>query len=471
MWLALFVIGSLLFSSNALAAQGQSTVTIMLPLVIGWGLSGFALFKNPRLGVLVSSGCGFLVSGYLSYKGFFPSDSEWMCSSASSGADCQSITQHAYGKLSGHLGFLPGYPLSVLGAALFAAVFILALQSRNDPERYKQGGHLVSIVGGGAVLFSLYLAVLVFLGLPQGADIPSAIGYLFSSGKYDKLDSWCPYCVGMYGFNILMFIGGILWAKETPQGNWSDALIGNEDSSIGLVGVSFLVIVGLSSIWVFKKSVWALEVIDADIEVQMKEKKSLGPENAKIKIVEFVDFQCGHCAKATPVIKKAYQSHSESVRLTLKHYPIGGCDDTEDLSKSCKIAMATECAAIQGKYWEVAALFFEKQSAFRGIDNATGEELFDMVSKSGLDEKRFVSCVNDDPRMIKKVQQDIQIAGKFGLRGTPSIYIQGISGDTWYRVTDWENMEALLGKIVAGESPPSDLEVIKPAPLPTAPSQ
>ena len=460
---ALFVIASLLFSSTAWAAEGQTTFFIMLPIFIGWGISIFALLKSPKTGVLLASVGGLLVSGYLSFKAIFPSDSSWICSAENGAADCASITQHAYGNLSGHLDFLPGYPLSVLGTALFAAIFLLALQSRSHPERYKQAGFLIAIVGAGAVLFSLYLAVLVFIGLPKGSNIPSGIGYLFSSEKYDTLNSWCPYCVGMYGFNLLVFIGGILWAKQTEKGSWSNALIGNEDSSIGLVGVSFFLLVGISSIWVFKKSVWSIKIIDADIKVQMKKSKSLGSPDAKIKIVEFVDFRCGHCAEATPVVKKAYEKFSDDVQLTLRHYPLGGCEikDNFPVSNSCMIAVGTECAAIQGKYWDVASRFFEKQDAMRSKDVITGEVMLEFVSTLGLDEKRFSDCV-DNPRMIKIVQKDIETAERFGLKGTPSLYLQGIAGETWYKVSDWENLDSLLEKIIAGEQPPADLEVIKP---------
>ena len=56
----------------------------------------------------------------------------------------------------------------------------------------------------------------------------------------------------------------------------------------------------------------------------------MGSPDAKLTVVEFIDFGCGHCAKAAPVVKSTVERYKDDVRLFQRHYPIYGCELGEE---------------------------------------------------------------------------------------------------------------------------------------------
>jgi protein-disulfide isomerase len=86
-------------------------------------------------------------------------------------------------------------------------------------------------------------------------------------------------------------------------------------------------------------------------------------------------------------------------------------------------AQAAECAADQGKFWEYHDLLFERQKGEnQGVfskDNlvAFGKDL-------GLDMGQFEPCLRED-KTLARVQADTQEGEKFGVRGTPTFFING----------------------------------------------
>lgn len=49
-----------------------------------------------------------------------------------------------------------------------------------------------------------------------------------------------------------------------------------------------------------------------------------GDENAPIKLIEFVDFECPYCARYHKVIRSVMAAHAKDVSVTLVHFPIPG---------------------------------------------------------------------------------------------------------------------------------------------------
>lgn len=56
---------------------------------------------------------------------------------------------------------------------------------------------------------------------------------------------------------------------------------------------------------------------------------SVGPENAAVTIVEFVDYRCSFCALSNTWLQGALDDHGDDVRVVFKEFPLRGPDAIE----------------------------------------------------------------------------------------------------------------------------------------------
>ncbi len=80
-----------------------------------------------------------------------------------------------------------------------------------------------------------------------------------------------------------------------------------------------------------------------------------GSNDAKIRIVEFSDFQCPFCGRAYPTIKALEQKYGDKVVIEYRHFPLSFHPYAQ------KAAEASECAGEQGKFWDMHDKMFGLQ--------------------------------------------------------------------------------------------------------------
>ena len=78
-----------------------------------------------------------------------------------------------------------------------------------------------------------------------------------------------------------------------------------------------------------------------------------GPKDARVRIIEFADYQCPYCQQVYPLLNKIGQEFDGKVALVFKDMPL------PMHSQSAKAAEAARCAGVQGKFWELHDLLFE----------------------------------------------------------------------------------------------------------------
>ncbi len=165
---------------------------------------------------------------------------------------------------------------------------------------------------------------------------------------------------------------------------------------------------------------------------------SLGPVDAPVTIIEFSDFQCPYCGRASSTVKELHERYPEQVRIVYRHLPL-----TAIHPNARPAAEAAACAEAQGKFWEFHDKLFANQSALSPAD------LQRYAQEVGLDMPAFDSCVTERKTQAQ-VDKDLgaamaaaTAAGKRGL-GTPAFFVNGmlLSGakpaDEFYRLIDAE---------------------------------
>lgn len=162
----------------------------------------------------------------------------------------------------------------------------------------------------------------------------------------------------------------------------------------------------------------------AKVDVAIGHLPTIGPDNAKVTIVEFSDFQCPYCEKlATDAYPQIYDTYikTNKIKFAYRHYPL-----TSIHPNSQKAAEASECANEQKKFWEYNNLLFKNQSTWSPqspIDAATSFASY--ASELGLNTDQFRSCLDTD-KYAENVRKDTADGDIAGVDGTPTIYINGI---------------------------------------------
>lgn len=143
----------------------------------------------------------------------------------------------------------------------------------------------------------------------------------------------------------------------------------------------------------------------------------LGPENAKVTIVEFADFQCPACAAYFPIIEKLHQEFPNDLRIVYRYFPL-----TTIHLQALNSAYAAEAAGMQGKFWEMHSSLFSSQSAW---EKTVGKSPFEKyATELGLDINKFKDDIGSS--VVKnRVKKDLDYAIELGLNGTPSFYLNG----------------------------------------------
>jgi protein-disulfide isomerase len=116
-----------------------------------------------------------------------------------------------------------------------------------------------------------------------------------------------------------------------------------------------------------------------------------------------------------PEIVKQYVDTGK-VQMVFKHYAFLG-------PESQWAAVASECAADQGKFWEYHdKLYGSQQGENQGAFNK--DKLIGFAEELGLDRAAFEECLNSDAT-LDRVQADVSEGQQLGVRGTPNFFING----------------------------------------------
>lgn len=145
-----------------------------------------------------------------------------------------------------------------------------------------------------------------------------------------------------------------------------------------------------------------------------------GNPAAAVTIVEYVDFQCPFCARASKTIdEQLLKQYGDRVRLVVKHLPLTSIHPWAE-----NAALAAACAQRQSPegFWKLYDFFFKNQSAI------TRDNLRDKATAAardvGLDQAQFESCFDSQAEMAK-VKADETEAAALGVQSTPTFFVNG----------------------------------------------
>jgi protein-disulfide isomerase len=137
-----------------------------------------------------------------------------------------------------------------------------------------------------------------------------------------------------------------------------------------------------------------------------------GPDDAPVTVVEFADFECPHCAAAVPLVDAVVAAHPGKVRLVYKFFPLAMHVHGE------AAARAAYAASMQGKFWEMHHLLFERQ------DNLEQGDLERYAKALKLDVAKWKADM-ESQAVKDRVDADRKLGDSYKIVGTPTIYVNG----------------------------------------------
>ncbi len=146
----------------------------------------------------------------------------------------------------------------------------------------------------------------------------------------------------------------------------------------------------------------------------------MGEINAKVTIVEYASMTCPHCRsfheEILPVIKEKYISTGKA-KYILRPFPFDGDRRGE------AAFMLAKCAP-NGAYYAMIDALFSTQTAWAGKGNPV-PELLRLSKLSGMTEADFKACLGNQELLTKIVDGRNRAAKDFGVRATPTVFVNG----------------------------------------------
>ena len=151
----------------------------------------------------------------------------------------------------------------------------------------------------------------------------------------------------------------------------------------------------------------------------------LGNSSSRVRVVVFSDFECPHCRKAAFTINSALHPLKDRVFLVFKNFPLDPtCNPLLQYkmhAHACELANLGFCAKRKGKFWDFHDRVFlnlDEDDIKKGTDNIKNS-LKDIFTA-----KEYDAC-QKDAAALKNTDQDVKLGADLGVRGTPSVYING----------------------------------------------
>jgi len=194
-----------------------------------------------------------------------------------------------------------------------------------------------------------------------------------------------------------------------------------------LVAIAVVVVIGgVVGASYYRGSVQKAPVAPDNSKVLVRpDSATIGPADAKVTVVEFLDPECESCAAVAPQMKALLKEYEGKVRFVARYMP---------LHPNAKIAAQyTEAAGEQGKYWEYQEKLFAMQGEWgtkhgpnaHAAPTAPVSTLFEKYgTEIGLDPQKLNASAGK-PEYANKAERDLNDGRALGVRATPTFFVNG----------------------------------------------
>ena len=324
---------------------------------------------------------------------------------------------------------LLGVPMSLWGMAtnlvLFGLIVLGWLEWTKQPERVRRFAYALaalnlasSVVMGSISLLYLQTFCLVCIGLYVLSAITFATyatiprGPRWSGLRSDLTTHFAeslPWLGSLGSIPVIAFVAHMMFANNAAEHQG-----GNINQIEQMVSGAL--------------AEWALS---PRRDFVAKPSLVMGPskESAKMTLVEFADFRCGHCKHASLTLDAFVKAHPD-VRLEFYAFPLDGACNPEIKQAnqiSCRLAETVYCAEKDaGKGWDMHHALYAAQDDINGMSTSAQLDvvLSNTAGQLGLTWSSLQVCV-ESGATIDAMRAQSKQGALVAVRGTPTIFADG----------------------------------------------
>ncbi|MGP8172985.1 MAG: DsbA family protein [Terracidiphilus sp.] len=138
-----------------------------------------------------------------------------------------------------------------------------------------------------------------------------------------------------------------------------------------------------------------------------------GDPAAECSLVEYGDYECPHCGRAYPIMKRLQKHYGKRLSFVFRNFPLSQMHLWAE-----KAAETAEFAGAHGKFWQMHDLLFENQESLR-------DALFvQLAAKLGLSSSQLQTALVEQTYSAR-VRADFAGGARSGVNGTPTFFING----------------------------------------------
>jgi protein-disulfide isomerase len=145
---------------------------------------------------------------------------------------------------------------------------------------------------------------------------------------------------------------------------------------------------------------------------------TLGPEEAKVTLFEFADFERPSCRQLDLILRELLPAHPE-VRLVFKHYPL-----TDIHPWAMTAAIASQCAFQQSPaaFWKMHDAIFDAQDVISPSN--VWDKMLDLANQQGLNAESYRACMIN-PETANQIKAAIEDGHTLAISATPTTFVNG----------------------------------------------
>jgi len=190
-----------------------------------------------------------------------------------------------------------------------------------------------------------------------------------------------------------------------------------ETKILGII-LALTVALLVGGVFFLSKQSTSNDIKDATVyQIDYSKGQKIGSDSAKVKLVEFSDFECPACAAASNYTKKYESGENPDIQFIYRHFPLPQHESAK------KAALVAEAAGEQGKFWQMHDKLFETQFEWEESKDSTAFFL-SLAKELGLDEEKIKKAIEENT-YAAKIDADLSEGRSLGVNSTPTFYLNG----------------------------------------------
>jgi protein-disulfide isomerase len=202
-------------------------------------------------------------------------------------------------------------------------------------------------------------------------------------------------------------------AEQAPKGG----AIGGRSLVIGAV-VALLLAVVATVVLYNREETPSSQLMDGPGPAALASVHSptLGNEDAKVHVVEFLDPACETCAQFYPLVKQILAENPNRLRLSVRHVAFHEGSDYA--------VRVLEASRRQDKYWQTLEALLSSQALWAPRHTVRPDLIGDAIAGVGLDVEQLKVDMYA-PEVTQRIERDLSDAKALKVTATPEYFVNG----------------------------------------------